>query len=53
MSGEGDGSFWSAAIGVIVVIVLRIVDYVLPTGKHLPHLPWVDDEEENSDEQDY
>jgi hypothetical protein len=41
MTGE---AAWTAAAGVLAVLAVRIIDYVLPTGKHLPHLPWVDDD---------
>ena len=50
MSVWDDGSFRSVVAGVGVAVALRILDYILPTDHHFPHLPWVD--EENKEEED-
>ena len=53
MGGEG-ADWWSAAVGVAVIVVLRVLDYLLPQGRHLRIIDrWThDDEDEKSDGDD-
>jgi hypothetical protein len=56
MTGDGDGAFWSAAVGVGVIIILRIVDWIMPQGHHFKFVDrWADDDgpQEQEPEDDY
>ena len=52
MSAESDGTFWTVVGSIAIVLGVRIVDWILPTGGHF-HTPWIHDDEEEQDEQDY
>ncbi len=57
MSAEGDSSFWTAAIGVGVIVAVRLVDWLLPSGHHfraVDHWAEADDDDMHpDDEHDY
>ena len=50
MSAPSDGR--AAAIGLLVVIAVRVLDWLLPSGGHF-HTPWIhDDEDDEEDHED-
>jgi hypothetical protein len=57
VSAEGDSSFWTAAIGVGVIVAVRLVDWLLPSGHHfraVDHWAEADDDDMHpDDEHDY